>query len=963
MAVCGYTPHSNTEEWHRLLRLIHLITKVGQRLMYHIFIYGCPNKDPSQNLRDYLNEIGLADKYKIFNKDQKEQILSNPGCQYFDISLLFKVIKVACDNNMADIESWNNKTVSKLEPLLTQLKNERNCLYHNLPKMTHNEFTYKFERLRKLFRMIVEMTSLRFYLSQETRKKHLRELHIEVNCVWNHLLTPQEIRNLDKKISLKKLKQGGAEELKKEFSIQNHVELLPFNINSDVKLDLLSIFSKMLITYSKDPEGDVIIDHKNILKITNCTTNDYFASFLLVTGGSGCGKSTLVKWLKLMWAKSNLTVPGLAEYNLVLYLECRNHHIDSLSKLLKDHLPNTYSSMEHCILCYIRQLKVLFLLDGLDELNKDSRKVIEELLHFSRTSPHTILCTSRPEKTREFLLTAVLNEYQKHEMQIIGVPPEEQGLLVERYHTQLVSAGKSKQSTEDLVNYVNKSCHCKEFYKFPQNLVNLVYLWAYQPEQINQVTTATELYVKINELLKLKLCQRLLSRDPDADIDDLKKAIEDFWRFLCQEALEAHNCKDIILHSHSVNRLKTQCKNNGLDFRDVAATFLVYKTIKGKEDREQQLSFPHNDNHDFCVAQGLLLDVTTKSRICQRSLSCSRIIRCTLERMHKKNKPKSLDITSYQNVFKHMAGLLSMKENSIKESMTQELVELFKEAGVTRKEQWLDLLSETKCDLQTGRYIAEIFKNERNLEITSSRVASFSVLMPYLHPSIVSLRFADDPNCLTSLTSLLEHLSNMKARVTLVVGRHYRHPSSTNTSDHLLDCLLGRHSRCHLLEFEGGLGAGMMATLPSTLTILRLALSTDHQASAFLAHVPSLTNLQYLGIHVTPKVSAKALRSLPAISVDLHLSDVGTDRESRACSVAAALLPRLGYRYIRFPRATLQEDGWRRVIEGLGMKGVGVSWISVPLNISPGQSHLLDALTRVTLGGGFSGWDFNHNGW
>ncbi|KAK4326585.1 hypothetical protein Pmani_000812 [Petrolisthes manimaculis] len=51
----------------------------------------------------------------------------------------------------------------------------------------------------------------------------------------------------------------------------------------------------------------------------------------------------------------------------------------------------------------------------------------------------------------------------------------------------------------------------------------------------------------------------------------------------------------------------------------------------------------------------------------------------------------------YQNVLQHLAGLLHLHIDPVLNHMVVEVVELLRDAGVRNREQWLDLVEDTKA--------------------------------------------------------------------------------------------------------------------------------------------------------------------------------------------------------------------------------------------------------------------------
>lgn len=796
--------------------------------MYQVFKWGCPSKDDSKSLEIYLLKDKKMSKSlfnKIFNKTMKNQMSLNKSCDQFDISLLLKVIKVACDK-VADKESdvWWKEDETKLEYLLTCLKDERNDLAHNLPKMNRSDMLKKIDELRNLLVQIVERACDRYNIDEATKDQSLEELRHHTDQIRDEPLSEAEILQHRKELLFEHLiyilVDKGSVELKQRFNRLTLVNPVSFIDGYDTQIKLDLVFSKIeIVEADQFGKGDSV-DHRNILKLMEihdrlATDNKAteVGTFILVEGVAGSGKTTFSKLLMCEWSKPATDIQGLSDYDLVLHLECRNYSVDSFKQLFNCLIPKTYSIVGDDIMILSLELRLLIIVDGLDELNVNSMKVFNEILSVCKTTNHTVLCASRPEKVRDTVMR-VPEEFYKIHLRITGIPVDHRPSFVQKYHEQLVIMKRSQQSTELLINYVQKSLILKEFFRYPLNLVLLTYLWAYGPNEVNEITTMTELYMKVHKMLKQKLLQRLKYYDSTRDCatQELEEKIETFLKGLYCESLISLSLDEIILQVKSKERLKQLCLTLSLPFKEVASAFLVFKVILTSTGSEEQLCFPHRDGHDFFAAFGLFLAITDQSfynllKKNVKALSPSkkffnsvreplmkllgpRDIRHIFEVLHPDGHA-SLEVGKFQNILKHFGGLLNIQGGEIKEQVTKELVGLFNETGITNQEQWLDIIGEVQCDDQTSKYISSsFFKNVRVVTIKSPRVAGYASLMAYANPKHVILDLEGDPDDLPHLKKLLKAISLKVCNVDLQLHHHFRHPDLNKHSDDILLSLL-----------------------------------------------------------------------------------------------------------------------------------------------------------------------------
>ncbi|KAK3887128.1 hypothetical protein Pcinc_008718 [Petrolisthes cinctipes] len=144
-----------------------------------------------------------------------------------------------------------------------------------------------------------------------------------------------------------------------------------------------------------------------------------------------------------------------------------------------------------------------------------------------------------------------------------------------------------------------------------------------------------------------------------------------------------------------------------------------------------------------------------------------------------------------------------------------------------------------------------------------------------------------------------------------------------------------------------------------SLRHIRLSISSNHQATLLMELITSTSfkDLVYLGVLVTSEVLPAAITANLSVNsytdVELSLLDVTDERVSWACEMVANLIkPSIGGYNIWFPRSTLDEAGWIRMIQDLGRRGVkNIGVMVVPdTSISSDQRDRIRPICRSTLG-------------
>jgi chromosomal replication initiation ATPase DnaA len=127
---------------------------------------------------------------------------------------------------------------------------------------------------------------------------------------------------------------------------------------------------------------------------------------LLITGESGSGKTTLLQQIcSDAYSDHPEVIKGVRNYENVLLFKCREHKYEDI----KDYLMNIFSELakkveERDILNAIENISTLVLIDGIDEWNTYSRRIVEQLVELVNKS-NSIKCvvTTRPHMEKTFV--------------------------------------------------------------------------------------------------------------------------------------------------------------------------------------------------------------------------------------------------------------------------------------------------------------------------------------------------------------------------------------------------------------------------------------------------------------------------------------------------------------------------------------------------------------------------------
>jgi len=807
---------------HMTFALYEMTTQTSKKVLLFILEWGTPRRDASKTFYEYLLQVkrmSLTTIRKKFNQSQRQKIEKSGDIGTFDVSLIFLCIVHGCDGLAPPGDAKWTTRAETLERYVTSIKTYRNNFLHGEYDITHTEFLKVTEELRDLLNKTLERAAEIYNIGDEILQGILQDINTEINSLRNN---PSQATNshalvLDRQRQMVKVE--GKLELKKIYREESSFGPAS-NLLGKSKVRVDKVFTTMEI--KQEGSQTQFIQYSELLAKAEerRVDNGKDCSVLLIEGPAGVGKTTLTRKMISDWASGTSSMETLTDYDFVLLSRCRDE-IHSLGNLLGTLMPKIKIKVQsdNDMMNYLSGNRLMFIVDGLDEMNSASDRVLREIMGMSRDDDITVLCTTRPNKVPDFK-RYVPDKFDIMHVKVLGIEENKREEFVRNYSLALQDPGTENKDISGLLRYLaRKDSRMQAHWRFPFNLVLMTILWFFDPQAVNSLTTATELFTKTHDLYIQRLIQRLKKHQETKtfDMDELRGKVDKFLLKFSKEAYVNHLHEAVVLSQSSVQRLKEACRLLNLPPKEVLGSFCIPAT--SLTNFEERYSYPHKGFQDLYSAMHLVGILKTHElglnipsimsgfetvllredvpgdvvRSClndcskrlleyQRdTIKKSGSIQSVLEGATKEaalyiGQETKLDLVKYQNILIHLTGLLHLGGKTLAEERATELVELLKATGIRDTSQWLDLLSEVKCDNTITALISKKIDLTGCIFIRDEHLAAFLRVLSHARPSPLVLDISGDPEDIPSLSELLRAMKGKTWEVRLWLRHDFRHP-------------------------------------------------------------------------------------------------------------------------------------------------------------------------------------------
>nr|XP_045585947.1 uncharacterized protein LOC123747784 [Procambarus clarkii] len=864
------------------------VTKAGRDALASVFMWSYRGTFP---VVTYLTQdLGYtnAQYRRVFDDHQRDKLEASSDAATFDITLLYKLLQRVCGLAEMNDPTWTTPGPQgpSLEHLIYSLKQHRNTLAHDNVGMSEQDLTSTLTELSDLLAKMLAEAGVRCGTNSQDVDHVTRDVTKYIGDLLAKVREPldpsdvaylpqlrQEIKMFRSHIT-EEVKQMSKQELTDGYKLLYQIVpapwlLLNINYNPSLAFTRLRLLEDPVIGArpSHAAKGQDI-NYEDILSMRR--EDGRVPQCVLLTGEGGMGKTTLLKLILEKWVEDPAAIRHLGTVDLVFYVQCRDSHLNTFDDLLRQLLPQTLSDSGADFQLFkeiILSLNILVLIDGYDEVNDHSGRLVEELLHLPGKDVRLVI-TTRPGWDQQ-LSQLVPDTRPRCNILVLGITPERRvefaertiKVLVEEESQRSVITGRFTHRLEQMSQFLG------EYLNTPLTLTLLALLCVEAPEEFNNLTTNTQVYEKIHDFITSKLVSRLT----DKHVVDPKGKCDQFLLFFEEISLRGIQRQEYDLWLETEAEIREKCDTLGLPQEEVLSNYFTRTSYRRGLNVVWVFGYVHARYQEYCASRGLVEssiiilllraeqdrgDPASHRVSGERSIIIDLLV--DVVRKEKRSlgdhlRGSKFDISAvqqefrkrprWQNILVSTTGVLCAR--GVEHRFITHIIDLCKMVKNSTDE-LLKHVAESRGSEHVIQAVCEKLRTEQEWRIVS--VDSWVVLplvLKKVTPKNIYLNIYDTPQ-LKQRLSALSVLAKMKVTISLDLDYSLYSKETSDIPKQCLERLTAPGSKCTLEGFVGRLSEAAIPLLPHTLESLTLDL-TLQQLPVLIRHLPHLPHLQSLG--------------------------------------------------------------------------------------------------------------------
>lgn len=920
------------EDYNHLKYTIGVI-RVGQEVFTHVFSWGFIGG--SGSIKDTLFSLpqySHAKFRKDFNASQRDKITNGVPVSEFDITLTYKLLQLVCGLSEANDSVWVTETSDSLEYCLYSIKSKRNETAHESVRLSPSKMIHKIEDLRKLFVSTIQKAGQRYSVESARVKTLLTSINSQLDAIKDSPVPLTTVTEYQRELSASRkacVIEEGINESTQIFDSVCQVSVAPWLIagrtvnvaqvftHPRLKRDETQIIQRQLSA------SESYVSVCDVVQATDCDGTR--PDMTMISALNGMGKTTLLKYI--IDTVNDAVARGSADnFDLILFLECRQAAFTSLDELVALLLPRTAAKFQQSEFRQtLLSLDLLLIVDDLNELDKKSSSVFKDFL--SVMTPGTrVLTTASREKAKDLQKSVSALHKRVLFLEIEGIPEDQTLPFLQRTLNHVSPTTTADQDSErKLCHLISSKRLClQEHLRSPEILSLIALSWALAPDGLNSSTTVTEIFMLVEDLLIHKVLQNLLGSSlPGISTKNvLSSKLRKYLTSLSSVAAACTRNGKFIIDPEYVMKLATDCQTLGLPEDYMISAFLNYtdESVGKVSIKSPSVSFPRRSTIAYYAAWYMSQDL--------RNAPPSKTIHQCLGMQSSVTEDH---VPILQSVMKYFVGILAVLLPGQLERRAREIVDFLKDLELKKASQWLQYIEESKEETAITQLILR--EMGQDWEVEDFAISStFVNVIKKRRPQQLVLTVLESPMNYPHLQEVLKVCAQFhEMRLSLHLYKHFW-SEKTDVSDKFLNTVVNGTSPCMLESFAGRLSNQAITRLPSSLKKVALHITPD-MLGPLNTVLPSLTALQmlYLNLDASATTDPNTVPSLNICGRSIVLSlDIWKINETTiewSCDVAKALSTAYARLVLRL--SNLDSSGCERWLAALHQRGVTASWVVV----------------------------------
>ncbi|XP_071534341.1 uncharacterized protein [Panulirus ornatus] len=742
-------------------------------------------------LKDYFAKVLHWNSNKIKSKIgeiQQPLLKDDLMTQELDISSACKLMEEACFNIYNELSNDCRNHIKTLKKLRNKISHKYGCIGKDVAS--------EIDTLKVLLRDIYEGVGTVLEKDFTDNISGMEKILTDIRDAQVHprdiASQEEDIQNF-KKDRIHKLITSGRKELEEDYRRLRVLNPCTWMMGEEVsKSSVDKFYVEKIFTPLRTEDSRNNIDIKDIFNVKVQAYDDCkLPPALLVYGLAGCGKSSLCYFLLHDWYLKKKEVLSLSDFDLVLFVSVRTVKSSRLVEYLMQQLllktTRDFESSDH-IIPLLQELDILFIIDGFDEANVISHKVIEEI--FAKFGDQRIILTTRPEFHRDAALLLKKHQVDCLSIEICGFDDQSTKDFIKKvFNAVEENPEKCKKQIAEFSEYIRrKGKVLSSQLRLPLTLALLIYLWRDNPEALNRVTTSTCLYYELFELVQMKLLERLNCFYKD-------RILEDLLLFLGEQAWDLLQSGNINISDEVKQKIEKECITKEIDETEFMSAFLMCDVREKEDSLQRDYAFLHKTQMEYLAAAFL----ATKVKM-NKNFTCINVLN---------------NWRRYHEVIIFLTGHLAKKQ--ILKTHVDDLIELIEQAEVQsiNFNFWWMLFVESLNHFTIGKIIAkrklpveDWHLDDTHLVAGLNLLIKTNVMLKTLKIEIANgIEPYEIPDFFDIMKTMRNELKNRygKQKPILVELHFWRHNEYDfhRPSDEFLRTL---NPWGHLVNFTGGLG-------------------------------------------------------------------------------------------------------------------------------------------------------------